>query len=374
MMSAVSGQDRRIRVVHLNVSLGVGGAEKLLVEFARHADRKRFDLRFVSLGRRGSLADDIEACGWPVTALDEPEGLRKWLIFKLAWMLRGWKTDLLHAHNTKALFYGAPAARMARTRMVVYTRHGQRYQASRRENRVFRFLTHFIDGVVCVSRDGARLSAAEGVAPWKIRTIWNGIDVKRFSYVGPQPYGPAVMVGRLTSEKDVSTLLKATAIAVRENPDFRLEIAGTGECLSSLRREAAELGLGSRAHFLGEVRNIPALLGRSSMLVLSSLTEGISLTLLEAMARGLPVVATAVGGNPEIVIDGQTGFLVPPQAPGQLAERMLQLLQEPDTARAMGQRGRERVVTHFHVSQMVSRYELLYNKILHRRGVKLGTT
>jgi glycosyltransferase involved in cell wall biosynthesis len=112
--------------------------------------------------------------------------------------------------------------------------------------------------------------------------------------------------------------------------------------------------------FLGEVRDVPALLARGSVLVLSSLTEGISLTLLEAMARGLPVVATRVGGNPEVVVDGETGYLVASRDPSQLAARLVQLVENPEIARDMGRRARERVVEHFEVSRMISRYEELY--------------
>jgi glycosyltransferase involved in cell wall biosynthesis len=359
---------RRIRLVHLNLSLNMGGAEKLLVEFARHADRRRFDLRFVSLGKRGTLADDIERLGWPVTALDEPEGLRKWLVLRLAWLLHSWRADVVHTHNTKAIIYGAPAARLARVPAVVHTRHGQRYQASRSDNAIFRFLTRLVDRVVCVSHDSAALSVVEGVAQRKITAIWNGIDVAKFAYLGPQPGAPVVMVGRLSSEKDVATLLRAAARIVPFEPRFQLAIAGDGECLPDLRHQAAALGLGTRVQFLGEVRDVPSLLARSSMLVLPSLTEGISLTLLEAMARGLPVVATRVGGNPEVVIDGETGYLVPPLDPASLAERMLELLRQPDLAAAMGRRGRARVVAHFQVSKMVARYESLYHDTLRSRG------
>jgi glycosyltransferase involved in cell wall biosynthesis len=363
---------RRLRVIHLNVSLHMGGAEKLLVEFAKHADRQRFDLRFVTLGRCGHLADEIEACGWPVTALNEPEGLRKWLVFRVAWLLHGWQADVVHTHNTKALFYGAPAARLARVPAVVHTRHGQRYQASRSDNAVFRFLTRLVDRVVCVSHDSARLSAAEGIAERRIATIWNGIDVARFAYVGPTPSGPAVMVGRLSFEKDVETLIRAAALIRQSEPGFQLAIAGDGDCLAELRQLATELGLGEQVQFLGEVRDIPALLARASMLVLPSLTEGISLTLLEAMARGLPVVATHVGGNPEVVVDGETGYLVPVQQPARLAERVLDLLRQPELARTMGHKARARVETHFRVADMVARYEALYNDILRRRGVAVA--
>jgi glycosyltransferase involved in cell wall biosynthesis len=363
--------NQRLRVVHLNVSLRMGGAEKLMAEFARYADRRRFDLRFVSLGGRGQLAGEIEACGWPVTALEEPEGLRKWLVFRLARLFREWDADVIHTHNTKALFYGGPASRLARVPAVVHTRHGQRYLSTRSDNTVFRCLTRLVDRVVCVSHDSARLSAAEGITPRRICTIWNGIDAERFDYVGPSEGGPAVMVGRLTWEKDVETLIKAAALAARAHPAFRLEIAGDGDRLSALKDMAAGLGLGERVHFLGEIHTVPELLARASLLVLPSLTEGISLTLLEAMARGLPVVATRVGGNPEVVVDGETGYLVPPRLPERLAERMVYLLRQPELARRLGQQARRRVLDHFQAPDMVARYEVLYNEIWRRRGVRL---
>jgi glycosyltransferase involved in cell wall biosynthesis len=368
--NAFSG--RRLRVVHLNVSLHMGGAEKLMAEFARYADRQRFDLRFVSLGGRGKLADEIEACGWPVIALEEPEGLRKWLVFRLTRLFRQWGTDVVHTHNSKALFYGGPASRLARVPAVVHTRHGQRFQCTRSDNAIFRFLTRTVDRVVCVSRDSARLSAAEGITPRRIRNIWNGIDATRFGYTGPEAGGPAVMVGRLTFEKDVETLIQAAALAVRHYPAFRLDIAGNGDRLSVLREMAVRLGLAERVRFLGEIHHVPELLARCSLLVLPSLTEGISLTLLEAMARGLPVVATRVGGNPEVIVDGDTGYLTPVGQPEPLAERMVHLLRRPELSRDMGRRARERVLAHFQAPDMVARYELLYNETLRCRGMRLA--
>jgi Glycosyltransferase Family 4 len=142
-----------MHVAHVALGLNVGGMEKLLVEFARCADRERFELGFVSLGARGSLAADIEACGWQVTALNEPPGLRASLVFRLARLFRRRNVDVVHTHNTKALLYGGPAARLAGIRGLVHTRHGQRYQARGRTTTLFRLASRLADCVVCVSRD-----------------------------------------------------------------------------------------------------------------------------------------------------------------------------------------------------------------------------
>jgi glycosyltransferase involved in cell wall biosynthesis len=200
----------------------------------------------------------------------------------------------------------------------------------------------------------------EGIAPGKITTIWNGIDVARFAYLGPQSGGPAVMVGRLSAEKDVATLVRAAALIVREHPAFHLELAGDGPCAPELTRLVDDLGLADCVRFLGEISDVPALLARASLFVLPSLTEGISLTLLEAMARGLPIVTTRVGGNPEVVDEERTGLLVPERSPADLAAAILRVLRDPAFGRRMGARGRQRVEELFDVRRMVAEYERLY--------------
>jgi glycosyltransferase involved in cell wall biosynthesis len=345
----------------------MGGMEKLLVEFARHADREKVELFFVSLGGRGNLAEEIEACGWPVTAMEVPSGLRFSLVWRLARLFAGWSLDVVHTHNTRPLIYGSAAARLARVPVVVHTRHGQRFQASRRATFLFRLATRLADRVVCVSHDSEKLSIEEGLAPGRLCTVWNGIDVSRFAYRGPQSRGPAVMVGRLSPEKDVETLLRAMALAVREQPSFQLKIAGNGACLAALKQLTSELSLEQHVHFLGEVRDIPDLLAQASLFVLPSLTEGISLTLLEAMARGLPIVATRVGGNPEIVEEGETGLLVPAKSPAELARAMLDVWGDPERSRNMGLLGRQCVEQHFDVRRMVADYETLYTNLRQRR-------
>jgi glycosyltransferase involved in cell wall biosynthesis len=143
-------------------------------------------------------------------------------------------------------------------------------------------------------------------------------------------------------------------------PEFRLHIAGDGVCLGDLQQLTQELHLGEHVLFLGPVRDVPALLARSSLFVLSSLSEGVSLTLLEAMARGRAAVATEVGGNPEVVVPGETGMLVPPRRPELLAEALLALWRDPARSAAMGLAGRRRAERHFDVRRMVAAYEALY--------------
>ncbi|HWG41391.1 MAG TPA: glycosyltransferase [Gemmataceae bacterium] len=362
-MGTLVSVERRLRVVHLTPGLDMGGLEKLLVEFARHTDCQRFALRFVSLAGRGVLAEDIEACGWPVAALEAADGFHLGLIPRLSRLLRHWQADVIHTHDDRAHIYGTFAGRLANVPRIIHTRHGRSPQLSRRQKMLVSTASRLIDRFVCVSDDIGRLAVNHGIRSRKICTIRNGIDVQRFSYSGPQPDGPAVIVARLSPEKDIDTLLRAAALVVRDDPAFRLEIAGDGPCMPALRQTSAELGLEANVRFLGQIRDVAGLLARAGLFVLSSLSEGVSLTLLEAMARGLPVVATRVGGNPEVVAEDETGLLVPAQDPAALAAALLRLRRDGGECLRLGQAGRHRVETIFDVRRMVGEYEQLYRGI-----------
>ena len=357
---------RKTRVTHVILQLHTGGMEKLLVEFARHADRDRFDLRFVCIGGHGQVAAEIAGCDWPVICLGYPPGLRPDLIVGLARQFAAGRADVVHTHNNVPLIYGGPAARLAGVRAVVQTRHGQAIGTTPRHRAAFRMATLFAGRVVCVSDDAMRLSAAEGVSRRRLAVIRNGIDTARFAYRGPAPDGPVVTVGRLVPAKGIDTLLRAAVRIAPHWPGFRLEVAGDGVAYQALEALAAELGLADRVRFLGNVQDVPGLLARASALALPSLSEGISLTLLEAAARGLPIVATRVGGNPEVVEEGVTGRLVAPGDPTEMAAALMALGADPDRARAMGRAGRDRVERLFDVRRMVAEYEALYLRLLRR--------
>lgn len=359
-----------VRIAHVALQLETGGMERLLVEFARHADRRRFDVRFVALGGRGRIAEEIESCGGAVTALSARRGVRPSIVFRLARCFRDEGIDVVHVHNTKPLLYAGPAARLAGVGGVIYTRHGQRHGATARQNVLFRMAARCADRVVCVSEDSMRLCREDGVGAGALRTIWNGIDRERFAFVGPTAGGPGVYVGRLSAEKDVATLLRAVAIVVAARPSFRLRIAGSGACAAELSSLTESLGLNEHVEFLGDVRDVPMLFRGASLFVLPSLTEGLPLTVLEAMACGMPVVATRVGGTPEAVADGSSGLLVPPGDPARLAAAMLKVYDDGAMARDMGIAGRRRCEEHFDVGVMVGKYESLYEDVLRGRKAR----
>jgi glycosyltransferase involved in cell wall biosynthesis len=316
-------------------------------------------VRVVALGTRGVLAGDVEECGIPVTALGQPAGLRPGLFVRLARWFHHERIDVVHTHDQRPLIYGAGAARLARVPRVVHTLHGQGLALSGRQTRLVNLMAGLTDRFVCVSHDAARRAVGQGVCSSRVGVVWNGIDTTRFRFA-PSPHGPVVAVGRLQPEKDHETLLRAAVLVAERDPAFRLDIAGDGPCMAALQRLRAELGLAATVRFLGQVQDVPALLERSGLFVLPSLSEGVSLTLLEAMASGVAVIATRVGGNAEVVEDGTTGVLVQPRDPGALAATILRLRRDGARRRRLIDAARERVERVFDVRRMVADYEEEY--------------
>jgi len=370
-MTRIPSNPTKLRVAHVALQLETGGLERLLIEHARHIDHDAFDLHFVSIGTRGPIADDLESLGWPVTALNTPPGLRPSLILTLARLFKSHHFDAIHTHNTKPLLYAGPAARLAGVPCLIHTRHGQRHGHTRLHDTLFRLASRCADRMVCVSDDAAHRCRQEGIAPRLITTVPNGIDTDRFTYSGPAPHGPALYVGRLATEKGLDTLIKAAAIASRRVPNFQLHLAGDGACRTTLEALTRDLGLSGHVKFLGAVSDIPALLRTASVFVLSSISEGMPVTALEAMATGLPVVATSVGGTPEAVEHGRTGLLVNSGDHAALADALTTVMLSPDLAQRMGKAGRERVETRFSASAMVAHYESMYREVT--RSVQTAT-
>jgi glycosyltransferase involved in cell wall biosynthesis len=354
---------RRIRVIHVSNGLHLGGMERLLAEFARHADQRRYALHFVSLTDRGAAADQIEALGFTVSTVGAQPGIRFEIAVKLRSLFRALGADIVHTHNTKPLLYGAPAAFMAGAN-VIHTRHGQRLGSTRRQTMLFNLAAKFANRVVSVSKDSTDLAFREGLPRQKLETIHNGVDVSAYTYRNPDLSAPLLFLGRLSREKDVGTLLRALRILKDRGVEAPLRIAGDGPERERLELLALELELSDLVSFLGVQSDVRALLHRSSALVLPSLSEGISLSLLEAMSCGVPVIATLVGGNVEVIEDGRSGMLIAPQAPTALADAIHEIRSNPTRSLHLAREARQRVEEEFDVSEMIHRYQSIYESVL----------
>lgn len=348
-----------------------GGLERLLVEFGRNGDRTQFSSMFVALSEVGKPAEDLRELGFPVHSVSEEAGGRVARLRHLVSLFRKHRVDIVHSHNTLAHFYAAVAAKVAGVPVVINTQHGRGCGDSWKARLQFRLANRLTDRVIGVSEDAAALCRRDDRwSTHKTFTIWNGIDLRRFEFRGPADRPTAVSVARLSPEKDFSTLLRATALVVARHPDFRLQIVGDGRERAALEQLTRDLNLESHVEFPGECGDVPQRLADAGMFVSASLTEGISLTLLEAMAVGLPIVATRVGGNPEVVRCGETGELVPPGEPEELAEAICSMLDRRSEWPVIGELARRRVEQYFDVQQMVQQYELLYAKLADEKAVR----
>ncbi len=358
-----------IGVCHVSMHLATGGLERLLVEFSRLHDDAKFCPQFIALSDLGQPADDIRGFGCEAHSLQFGDVGKLAMVRMLAHRLRDANTQVVHTHNTYAHFYGTLAARLAGVPIVVNTQHGRGCGPTWKNRMQFRIANRWTQRIVAVSDDAANLCRdADPRSASRVTRIWNGIDVTRFALRShPEPSGPpvAISVARLSPEKDFPTLLNAVAKVVREVPDFQLQLVGDGAERAKLQQQSRDLQLCDHVEFLGERSDVPDLLERAGFFVSSSRTEGVSLTLLEASAVGLPIVTTAVGGNPEIVEEGQTGRLVPSEDPIALASAIIDMCNNRSQWSEMGRLGRERIEQHFEISRMVRDYETLYEELLH---------
>jgi glycosyltransferase involved in cell wall biosynthesis len=272
--------------------------------------------------------------------------------------------------------HGVIAGRLARVPIIVHTKHGQNIYRVPRAAATNRFSSWLSDCVIPVSQNAFDVAIRrEHVPSGRLHVIRNGIDLEAFSFaenVAPKRLRNAIHVARLDPVKDQATLLRAIRIVVDAEPGFRLTIVGDGPERRRLVQLSNELRLEDNVSFLGFRDDVHELLSSAGLFVLSSLVEGISLTLLEAMAVGLAVVATDVGGNREVVVHGETGLLVPARSPEQLAEGMLTLVRSPQMMHTMGRAARKRVEQEFDLRQVVSRYEALYLKLLADAGYNVA--
>lgn len=360
-IAAEQGPPPRTRICHISMTLKTGGLERLLVEFGKHHDAARYDLRFIALADLGPPAEDLRHLGFQVGSMRFGQVGKLTVLRRLASILRQERIDIVHTHNTYAHFYGAVAARWAGVRHIINSQHGRGCGPGWKDRLLFRMANRLSRRVVGVSNDATKLCEGQDRgSAHKMTTIWNGIDSTRFAYHGPADAPIAISVARLSPEKDFSTLLRAVALVKPQVPDFRLLMVGNGAERTLLESLSRELGLTEQVEFLGERSDVPQLLKRAGFFVSSSKTEGISLTVLEAMAVGLPVVTTAVGGNPEIVEEGTTGHLVPSQDPAALAAAIVGMCRKRNEWSGMGRVARDRIEQHFEIRQMIRGYEAEY--------------
>ncbi len=368
----------RPTVCELLHGLDIGGAEVLAADLARGlADRYRFV--FICLDNLGPLAEQLKADGFEVACLDRRPGIDLRCMFRLARLLRQYEVDLIHAHQYAPFFYAACARAWRRGPPILFTEHGRWYPDYPRRRRIVfnRLMLRSRDRVSAVGQAVREaLVQNEGLPRHRIQVIYNGVDVERFT---PRPERRApvrqslglcetdfviVQVARLDYLKDHVTAIRTMGRLVRQVPTAKLLLVGDGPKREVIETEIQAQHVEAAVRLLGTREDVPELLWAADVCLLSSLSEGIPVTLIEAMAAQLPVVATRVGGVPEVVQDGQTGLLVSAGDDAGLADCLVRLANQPELRRQFGLAGRRLAEQIFSQPLMHQQYADCFHEML----------
>jgi L-malate glycosyltransferase len=361
----------------------VGGTERQLLSLAKGLDRSRFDLRIACLKRFGAFLPELEALGVPVVSypIHSLHGLHTLKeLLRCARDMRRERTQILHTFNFYPNMFAIPAGRLAGVPVIIATLRDMGDLWTPMQRRTQRWMCRMSHRVVA-NADAVREQAVrDGYDPKAVCVIRNGLDLAKFSLLhdnvgqrealGLPPGVPVVAVfSRLNHQvKGIHLFLEAAARVAPLHRDARFLVVGDGPLRAGLEALAGRLGIGDRVRFTGYRSDIGEAMAAVSIAVIPSLSEGLSNVLLESMAASLPVIATRVGGTPEVVQHGHSGLLVPPGDPEALATAIGSLLSDPGRAAALGRAGRRRVEQLFQIGRMVGETEALYNDMLQQSG------
>lgn len=365
------------RVMQLLSSFEMGGAEMVALNLSRHLNEELFDTSVCSLSEHGPMTNLFRSEGIDTFSVQPPRRAffsTGRFVKRLAGLIHENRIHILHCHNAFALTYGTLAGRLAGTPVIVSTRHaislkrkvGQPWGL---ERALTPLVSHYIGVSQEVLRRGIRTKRMHRD---RASVIPNGVDTESFGRdnLASRKKGPLILgcVARLSEEKRHKDLLRAFGQLWTKGRDVRLYLVGDGPLRENLQGLARELGIQQGVEFMGMRNDIPNLLSRFDIFSLSSSFEGLPLTIIEAMAGHLPVIATRVGSIHELVEDGVNGFLVPPGDPGELASAIEKLVCDAELRQRMGAAGRRKAVRQFSIQTAARKHEELYRALLDNHG------
>jgi sugar transferase (PEP-CTERM/EpsH1 system associated) len=376
----------KLRVLHVFNYLGLGGTELTAMRVVTNLGDELFESHLCGL--RG-FDSGVVASRYPGANVVVPErqghGLRLQL-FNLMKLIKSYQPQIVHSRNWGAI-EAVPAARLSGVPVVIHSEHGYELDILRglpARRRAFRRAVYGMADAVFTVTDELRVYHARQawISPDRISVIANGIDLEVFA---PRPEGRPILcqklgipegrfvfgsVGRVVLIKDHAALLRAAEVLHQRGIDVHVLLAGSGpELIRHQKYVKNSDALSGRVSFIGAADNVAEVLNAMDVFVLPSISEGMSNTLLEAMACGLPVIATRVGGNPEVVEEDRSGWLFTPGDVVGLAERLERLANGGELRQAMGKAARARIVSKFSMERMVSDYRRLYLHLAEKRGV-----
>ena len=372
---------RKYNVAYLIDGLSMGGAERLMVPILKYLSRTDFDPYVCALQSKDGnpMADEIRTLGIPVDCLGIKNLRDLDAIPRLIKYLKHIDADLVHTQLEMANVLGNISAKLLRTPSVctihVLPSLDVKTKTKLHQKVEWFVLRHFCNRVISVSEE-ARQHHIEisGASPHQVRTIYNGIDLSAFLSLDgareraavreelgiPLAANVLTTVAVLRPPKGIQFMIRALPAVLASSPDAYYLIVGDGSHRKALMEEASRAGVSERVIFAGMRKDVPRLLAASDVFILPSLTEALPTVLAEAMALRLPIVATRVGGTPEMVTEGENGFLVEPEAVTLLAAACIQLLNDPEKRAAMGSQGWETVQRKFNIQRQVDELKQLY--------------
>jgi glycosyltransferase involved in cell wall biosynthesis len=353
------------RVLHVVLSLRAGGTERLVVALVERLGPS-FPVAICCLEEAGPWGEELRRAGVPVSELHRADGFRPALGYHIAAAARTHRADVIHCHHYSPFVYGAISRLFYHRARLIFTEHGRLTDdpPSSKRRWANAVLAHAADAVFAVSEDLQRHLAREGFSSRAVRVLHNGIEP------GPRPDAHArltarrrlavaedrcviMSVARVDPVKDLTTLIRAFARVHTARPHVSLVIVGEGPERAALEHAIAEEGVSGAVTLTGHRSDVRELRAAADIF------EGVSLTVLEAMAAGLPVVATGVGATPEVV-SAETGVLVAPRDPERLAGALIALVDAPDRRKKLGANGRARLEQDFSIERIVQEYASAY--------------
>ena len=352
-------------------SFDAGGTERQMIELVRRLDRSRWNLHVACLHARGAWLSRVTDVGpiaeFPITGFRRPDTCRQALAFA-RWCTRH-QIDVVHAADFYTNVFALPAAAFARVPLRIGSRRGVYRDLSLAQLALQRAACACAHAIVANSAAIAAQLQAERIPPDKVVIVPNGLDLAAYR---PAPASTrrrrVIMVSNLRPEKGHAVLVDAAVEILQRFPDAHFDVVGAGPELLSIQARLIERGIARAFSLLGQREDVPALLARADIAVLPSHAESLPNAVLEAMAAGLPVVASAVGGVPELIADGRTGCLVPAGDAEALAHRICVLMDDPALGTRLGLAARAEVQARYSFPRMVSAMEALYVHELAKRG------
>jgi glycosyltransferase involved in cell wall biosynthesis len=371
-------QSARIKVMTMVTSFQIGGTERQVTNIVLGLDPSRFDLHLACMHRRGELLQELTSLDVPrpifsIRSLYRPGTLFEAL--RLMRYIRANAIQVVHCYGLYPNLFAVPAAWLGRAPVVIASIRDRGDILTPTQRWIQRLVCRFADCVLVNAESIRETLIEQGYRRDNIAVIRNGISPAKFAVacgtptiredLGLPPSARLVVVlSRLNRMKGVEYFLEAASLVADRLPDVRFLIVGDGAIRSELECRAVRQGLGSRVVFTGFRTDVPKLLSQVALSVLPSLSEGLSNTLLESMASGVPVIATRVGGNPEIIEDGVSGLLVAPRDPAALANAMILVLESPDLAKRIGQAGKRKITEMFSMERSIRDVEGLYQRLV----------